>query len=223
MRSKLIAEALGTFILVFAGTAAICANGSSNAVTLVGIALTFGLAVMAVIYALGNISGAHLNPAVTIGFALAKRFPLANVVPYVAAQLAGAFAASALVRFLFPDHPNLGSTLPTIPLLQTFVLEVVLTFILMFVILRVACGSKEQGLMAGIAVGGVIAIEVLAAGTLSGASMNPARSLAPAVVSGTFNPLWVYLTAPVVGAGLAVPVWHLLGGDGCDPRSPAAP
>jgi len=189
----------------------------------VGIALTFGLAVMAVIYALGNISGAHLNPAVTIGFALAKRFPLANVVPYVAAQLAGAFAASALVRFLFPDHPNLGSTLPTIPLLQTFVLEVVLTFILMFVILRVACGSKEQGLMAGIAVGGVIAIEVLAAGTLSGASMNPARSLAPAVVSGTFNPLWVYLTAPVVGAGLAVPVWHLLGGDGCDPRSPAAP
>ncbi len=199
-RKRLLAEAFGTFALVFAGTGAIVMNDvSGGAVTHVGIALTFGLVVMAMIYAVGDISGAHLNPAVSIAFWLAKRFPLRSVAPYIASQLIGATAASLLLRLLFA-HPTLGATHPAGSAWQSFGLELVLTAILMFVILGVSTGAKEKGLLAGVAIGGVIAFEALAAGPICGASMNPARSLAPAIVSGNFTDLWIYLTAPVLGA-----------------------
>jgi len=208
MDSKLrpfIAEFIGTFALVFAGTGAIVVNDvSGGAVTHVGIALTFGLVVMAMIYTVGDISGAHLNPAVTTGFWLSGRFSGRQVVPYIATQCLGAFAASGTLRFLFPTHTTLGTTLPAGADMQSFVLELILTFLLMFVILNVSTGAKEKGITAGIAVGAVIALEAMFAGPISGASMNPARSLAPAVVSGRLEHLWIYLTATFAGAALAV-------------------
>lgn len=202
---KLLAESIGTFALVFAGTGAIVINDAANgAVTHVGIALTFGLVVLAMIYAVGDISGAHLNPAVTSAFWLSGRFPSDQVFPYIAAQCVGAFAASGILRFLFPTHATLGATQPAGTEMQSFILELILTFLLMFVILNVSHGAKEKGLTAGLAIGAVIALEALFAGKISGASMNPARSLAPAVISGHWEHLWIYLTAPVAGAFLAV-------------------
>ncbi len=199
--NKLTAEFLGTFALVFAGTGAIVIDDvRGGAVSHVGVALTFGLVVLAMIYAVGDVSGAHLNPAVTLGFAAAGRFEARRVVPYVASQCAGAFLASFTLRALFPSHATLGATLPAGDDVQSFVLETILTFFLMFVILSVSTGPKEKGTMAGIAVGAVVALEALFAGPISGASMNPARSLAPALVSLRLESLWVYLTAPVLGA-----------------------
>lgn len=203
---KLAAEFFGTFALVFAGTGAIVINEVSHGtVTHVGIALTFGLVVLAMIYAIGDVSGAHLNPAVTTGFFLARRFPGPWVLPYILSQCAGALLASALLHEMFPGNETLGATLPAGLPQQSFILEAVLTLVLMFVILSVSTGSKEKGLMAGVAVGSVIAFEALFAGPISGASMNPARSLAPALLSGRVEHLWIYLIAPLVGAGLAVP------------------
>jgi aquaporin Z len=182
---KLVAEAFGTFALVFAGTGAIVVNDvSGGTVTHVGIALTFGLVVLAMIYAVGDVSGCHLNPAVTVGFFAARRLAARHVAPYIAGQCVGAGLASVTLWALFPDHPTLGITLPAGSAAQAFVLETLLTLILMFVILSVASGSKEKGVLAGVAVGSVIALEALFAGPVSGASMNPARSLAPAVVAG---------------------------------------
>lgn len=213
---KFVAEAIGTFALVFAGTGAIVINHASNgAVTHVGIALTFGLVVLAMIYTLGEVSGAHLNPAVTLGFCAAGRMPWGEALPYLASQCAGAFAASVLLRFLFPKDALLGATLPSGTAMQSFILEVVLTAILMFVILNVSTGVKEKGVTAGIAIGSVIALEALFAGPICGASMNPARSLAPAVVSGHLEHLWVYLLAPVLGAQLAVPACRCVQVEGC--------
>jgi aquaporin Z len=206
MQKRLLAEFLGTFALVFAGTGAIIINHASHgAVTHAGIALTFGLVVLAMIYAFGDVSGAHLNPAVTTGFAVARRFAWADVPGYVAAQLAGAFTASGLLRALFPADDTLGATLPAGPAWQSFVLELVLSFLLMLVILNVSSGAKEKGITAGIAVGAVIGLEAMFAGPICGASMNPARSIAPAVVSGHLEQLWVYLAGPLLGAWLAVP------------------
>ncbi len=211
MLSRLVAEAFGTFCLVFAGTGAIVINDvSGGVVTHVGIAIVFGLVVMAMIHAVGDISGAHLNPAVTIGMAAAGRLPRGHVIPYIATQLAGAFAASGLLRLLFPHHVSLGATVPAGDFWQSFVLEGVLTFILMVVILRVSSGPKERGILAGITVGAVIGLEAMFAGPISGASMNPARSLAPAAVSGEFTGLWVYLTAPIAGAIAGVSCQRLL-------------
>jgi aquaporin Z len=202
---KLTAELLGTFALVFAGTGAIVINDvSKGAVSHVGVALTFGLVVLAMIYAVGDVSGAHLNPAVTFGFFAARRLPLRWAVPYILSQCAGALLGSSLLRFLFPDHPTLGATLPAGSAGQSLVFEVVLIALLMFVILSVSTGAKEKGITAGIAVGSVITFEALFGGPVSGASMNPARSLAPALVSGSWRDLWVYLTAPIVGAAVAV-------------------
>lgn len=202
-----LAEFLGTFILVFAGTGAIVINQACGGVIgHPGIALTFGLVVLAMIYTFGDISGAHLNPAVTVAFAAAKRFPWKEVPPYLAAQLAGAFAASGLLKFLFPGPGTLGATLPAGSASQSFVLEVVLTAILMLVILGVSTGAKEKGITAGIAIGATVGLEAMFAGPACGASMNPARSLAPAIVSGHLQHLWLYPVATVLGALLAVPL-----------------
>jgi aquaporin NIP len=207
MRQKLIAEALGTFTLVFAGTGAIVVNQfSDGAITHAGIALTFGLVVLAMIHTFGDVSGAHLNPAVTTAFAAAGRFPWREVPGYLGAQILGALAASGLLLSLFPEATTLGATLPAGPPMQSFVFEVVLTAILMLTILSVSTGAKEKGITAGIAIGAVIGLEAMFAGPVCGASMNPARSLAPALVSGSLEHLWIYLTAPVLGALLAIPL-----------------
>jgi len=204
-KKKCFAEFLGTFALVFAGTGAIVINDATGgAVSHVGIALTFGLVVLAMIYTVGDISGAHLNPSVTTAFWLSGRFPARSVLPYIVSQCLGAFAASGMLRLLFPFHSTLGATLPAGSNMQSFILELILTFLLMFVILNVSTGAKEKGITAGIAVGAVIALEALFAGKICGASMNPARSLAPALVSGHLEHLWIYLVAPVFGACLAI-------------------
>lgn len=208
---KLVAELFGTFALVFTGTAAIIVNNLHGQVTHVGISLVFGLIVLALVYALGDISGAHINPAVTLGFAAAGRFPLRSVGPYILCQCVGALLASLLLHWMFPADTGLGATRPAGSAAQSFVLELLLTLLLMVVILAVSTGAKEKGIMAGVAVGAVIALEALFAGPVCGASMNPARSLAPALVSGNLQSLWIYLTAPVAGALLAVPLgWCLL-------------
>lgn len=211
MRAKYLAEILGTFAIVFCGTGAIIINQeTAGAITHVGVAITFGLIVMCMIYALGNISGAHFNPAVTLAFALFNKFKWKQVLPYVMSQTLGAFAASTLLRLLFPANKLLGATLPSGVWSQTFILEFILTFLLMLVILHVANGSKEQGMFAGLAIGATVLLEAMFAGPICGASMNPVRSLAPAVVSGHTQYLWVYLTATVFGALSAVPIWKLL-------------
>jgi MIP family channel proteins len=212
----LVAECFGTFTLVFAGTAAIVIdNVTGGAVTHVGVALTFGLVVLALIYSIGEVSGAHLNPAVTIGFWAARRFPASRLAPYLCSQIAGALLASLLVHLLFPTQAALGATRPTGPASQSFILETVLTWFLMLVILSVSTGAKEKGITAGVAIGSVIALEALFAGPISGASMNPARSLAPAVVGGNFDGLWIYLLAPVIGALCAVPLCRCIHAPGC--------
>jgi len=204
---KYFSEFLGTFCLVFAGTGAIVINQTSGGmISHAGIALTFGLVVMAMIYTFGDISGAHLNPAVTCGFVAARRMRVGEAVCYIFAQVAGAVAASATLRYLFPQSATLGSTQPAGPAMQSFVLELVLTAILMLVILSVSTGAKEKGITAGIAIGGVIALEAMFAGPICGASMNPARSLGPALITNNFGALWIYLAAPVAGALLAVPL-----------------
>jgi aquaporin NIP len=211
MFQRSIAEILGTFALVFCGTGAIIVdNVTKGGVTHVGVAITFGLVVMAMIYGLGDVSGAHLNPAVSIAFTLAGRLPLKSLGIYLVSEIAGAFLASLMLRLLFPIDELLGTTLPAGSAWQSFILELILTFFLMLVIMGVATGSKEQGLFAGIAIGSVILLEAMFAGPICGASMNPARSLAPAIVSGHTESLWVYLTAPIFGAALAIPIWKFL-------------
>jgi aquaporin NIP len=201
---NLAAEFIGTFSLVFAGTGAIVIDETTGAVTHVGIALTFGLIVLAMIYTVGDISGAHLNPAVSLGFFAARRFALRQAVPYIASQCCGALAASGVLRLLFPQNEMLGTTVPAGSAIQSFVLELILTATLMFVILGVSTGAAEKGITAGIVVGAVIGLEAMFAGPICGASMNPARSLGPAVISDYFQHLWIYLLAPVIGAWIGV-------------------
>lgn len=216
MKAKICAEFLGTFILVFAGTGAIVIDAASGgAIGHPGIALTFGLVVLAMIYTFGDVSGAHLNPAVTLAFAAARRFPWVEVPAYLLSQVSGAVAASAFLKLLFPEDATLGATIPAGPPFQSFLLEVVLTFILMLVVLSISTVAREKGITAGIAVGAVIALEAMFAGPISGASMNPARSLGPALISGQTGDLWIYLAAPILGALLAIPLCSLVRGDNC--------
>jgi len=208
---KYLAELIGTFALVFCGTGAIIINQQSGGViTHVGVAITSGLIVACMIYAVGDISGSHLNPVVTFGFWLAKEFPTNQLLPYMLSQAAGAFMASGVLCFLFPLSATLGETLPSGTAMQSFILEIIITFFLMFVILRVATGSKEQGMFAGLAIGFTVLLAAMFAGPISGASMNPIRSLAPAVLSGHLQYIWIYLTAPTLGAIIAVFVWKVL-------------
>lgn len=208
---KYIAEFIGTFAIVFCGTGAIIINQETNgAITHVGIAITFGLIVMCMIYTFGEISGAQFNPAVTIAFTVAGRFDKKEMLPYIVSQIAGAFLATLILKLLFPSNHNLGATLPAGSQMQSFVLEVILTYLLMLVILNVSQGSKETGLFAGIAIGATVLLEAMFAGPICGASMNPARSLSPAIVSGNIIDLWVYITAPILGAILATLTWKTL-------------
>ncbi len=201
---RLLSEAFGTFWIVFAGTGAIIIGDVSGAIPHTGVAIVFGLAVFTMISALSDVSGAHFNPAVTIGFYLAGRCPRKNVLPYLLSQFAGAIGASFVLHCLFPEHETLGATFPSGSFEQSWVLEMILTFALMFVILSVSTGTRDKAMTAGLAIGGVVALEALFAGPISGASMNPARSLGPALISGQMQGIMLYFTAPIIGAVLAV-------------------
>jgi aquaporin Z len=208
---KYVAELIGTFILVFCGTGAMVIDQQTGgAVSHIGVSITWGLIVMSLIYSIGSVSGCHINPAVSIAFTLAGRFKARLLPGYIVSQLVGALLASLTLKLLFPTSLLLGATLPAGSEMQSFILELLLTFFLMLVIMNVAHGSKEQGQFAGIAIGAVVGLEAMFAGPICGASMNPARSIAPAIVSGHLGHLWLYIAAPVAGAALAIPVWKYL-------------
>jgi MIP family channel proteins len=206
----LVAEAIGTFALVFAGAGAIVVDAKTGALGHVGISLTFGLVIMVMIYAVGHVSGAHFNPAVTFGFALSRHFPWPKAVGYWGAQALGAVAAAALLRASVGSAGHLGATLPSGSQGQSFLWEAVLTFFLMFVIMAVATDARAVGEAAAIAIGGTVGLDALFGGPISGASMNPARSLGPALVAGNLHALWLYLVAPPLGAALAAVAYGYL-------------
>jgi aquaporin Z len=213
LRKRLLAEFLGTFALIFFGTGAVIVNEIfGDNLTHLGVSMAWGLIVMVLVYSLGDLSGAHLNPAVSIGFATAGRFPRHELLPYILVQFAGAITASATLRQLFAGNKLLGATLPSGSNIQSVVLEILLTLMLMLVILNVSHGAKEKGITAGIAVGAMIGLEALVAGPVCGGSMNPARSLAPALVSGHLEYLWIYLISPVIGSLAAIPLFQFLRG-----------
>jgi aquaporin Z len=215
MARKYLSEYVGTLLLVLAGTCAIVVNDASGgAVTNFGIAVVFGLAVAAMIYVFGDISGAHINPAVTIGLWCARRFGGNEVLPYVASQIAGALSASAIVSLLFATHPTLGATQPTGTSAGSFVIETLMTFLLMLTVITLIAVSQRKGIMAA-AVGGVVGLEAWFAGPISGASMNPARSIGPALVSGHVEGLWIYIAAPIIGACLAIGCCRCVRKTGC--------
>ena|SRR5579862_6003443 len=202
---KYLSEFIGTFILLFVGTGSVIVNQQTNgALGLGGISAVWGLVIIALIYAFGDISGTHLNPAVTLAFATDKRFAWSEVAQYLGAQLAGALAASALLHYLFPENKTLGITQPSGTELQSLILEIIMTFILMMVVLRVSVGAKEKGITAGIAIGATVWLLVLFGGPISGTAINPTRSIAPAIITGNFNSLWIYIVGPIAGAQLAV-------------------
>ncbi|MEA2513393.1 MAG: aquaporin [Thermomicrobiales bacterium] len=213
MLRKLVAEAIGTFALVFAGPGAIVIDAETGAIGHVGVAISFGLVIMTMIYATGHISGAHFNPAVTLAFAITRHLPWRLAAGYWAAQLVGGTAASLLLRGLFGDVANLGATLPRGSDRQSFILETTLTFFLMFVIISVATDVRAVGQDAAIAIGGTIGLEAMFAGPISGASMNPARSLAPALVSWTWQSQWLYVVGPAVGAVLGALAYQFIRGE----------
>lgn len=213
--NRYISEFLGTYFLVFMGTGAVIANTvNPGTVTPLGIGIVFGLIVMVVIYTIGEYSGAHINPAVTIAFWSCGRFPTKDVFPYILSQCLGAIAASVSLLLMFGPIGNLGGTAPYAgnpggTEMQSFFMEIVLTALLMYTVMCVSTGSKEVGTLAGIAIGGLIAMEAIFAGPISGASMNPARSLGPALVSGQMSVLWIYISAPIIGALLGVVCWKV--------------
>lgn len=210
LRHCLLAEVLGTAILLIFGTGAVVVEEQTHALGHGGIAAAFGLVVFLLIQSLGETSGAHLNPAVTIGFWASGRFAGRRVLPYVAAQLLGAALGSFLVKLVALPGSQLGATLPAHGALQALGIETFLTFCLMMVILRVTSGSKEVGILAGLAISATVGLEALVGGPLTGASMNPARSLSPALLSGIWTDWWLYVAGPVAGALLAVTLDRLL-------------
>ncbi|KAM7530494.1 hypothetical protein LguiB_033904 [Lonicera macranthoides] len=209
---KLIAEVFGTYFLIFAGCAAVVVNSDKDkVVSLPGISIVWGLAVMVMVYSVGHISGAHFNPAVTIAFATCKRFPWKQVPAYIAAQVLGSILASGTLRLLFngkQDH--FAGTLPAGSDVQSLVLEFIITFYLMFVISGVATDNRAIGELAGLAVGATVLLNVMFAGPISGASMNPARSLGPAIVSHQYKRLWIYIVGPICGAIAGAWVYNLI-------------
>ena len=209
----LVAEAIGTFALVFAGCGAIMVDAKTHALGHVGVAITFGLVIMFGIYAVGHISGAHFNPSVTFAFALSRHFPWSRAVGYWGAQLIGAIAAAAVLRGSLGNIANVGATLPSGSQTQSFLWELVLTFFLMFVIMAVATDTRAVGEAAAIAVGGTVGLDAMFGGPISGASMNPARSTGPALVSGDLHALWLYIVAPICGASLAALAYQFVRGE----------
>jgi len=209
------AEGIGAFALVFAGCGAIVANAEYGGdLGAVGVSLVFGLVIMAMVYATGHLSGAHLNPAVTLAFALTRHFPTREATAYIAAQILGAIAAAGLLLAVWPSEPAaLGTTLPTVGAGSAIAYEVVLTAFLMFVIMAVATDTRAVGAAAAIAIGGTVGLDALFGGPVTGASMNPARSIGPAFVSGTTQDLWIYIAAPVVGAAVGALAYQLVRGE----------
>ena len=216
------AEAFGTFALVFAGCGAIMVDAKTDALGHLGVSLAFGLVIMVMIYAVGHVSGAHFNPAVTFAFALTRHFPWPRVFVYWGAQAGGAILAALLLRGSLGNIANVGATMPSGSDPQSFLWEVVLTVFLMFVIISVATDTNAVGEAAAIAIGGTVALDAIFGGPISGASMNPARSLGPALVSGDLHSLWIYLTAPLFGAAIGAISYQIIRGDDPSPaESPA--
>jgi aquaporin NIP len=209
------AEALAAFALVFAGCGAIVTDARyDGALGAVGVSLVFGLIIMVMIYATGHLSGAHINPAVTIAFTLTRHFPPRDAAAYVLAQLAGAVAGALLLLAVWPDQPGqLGATLPSVGAGSAFVYELVLTAFLMFVIMAVATDTRAVGAAAAIAIGGTVGLDALFGGAVTGASMNPARSFGPALAAGEWHDFWLYVLAPIVGAGVGAFAYQLVRGD----------
>jgi MIP family channel proteins len=209
----LVAEAIGTFALVFAGAGAVMVDAKTHALGHVGVAITFGLVIMAMIYAVGHVSGAHFNAAVTFAFALTRHFPWRRALGYWIAQLVGAVTAAALLRGSLGNVAHAGATLPSGSQGQSFLLELVMSAFLMFVILAVATDTRAVGEAAAIAIGGTIGLDAMFGGPISGASMNPMRSLGPALVSGDLHALWLYIVAPVAGASVGGLAYQFVRGE----------
>jgi aquaporin NIP len=209
----LVAESIGAFALVFAGCGAIMVDAKTHQLGHIGVAIAFGLVIMVGIYAVGHISGAHFNPSVTFAFALSRHFAWRRALGYWAAQLVGAFAAAALLRASLGNLADVGTTQPSGSQGQAFLWELVLTFFLMFVIMAVATDTRAVGEAAAIAIGGTIALDAIFGGPITGASMNPARSIAPAVVSGNLHALWLYVLAPLIGASLGALAYQFVRGE----------
>jgi aquaporin NIP len=209
------AEGLAAFALVFAGCGAVVANAESDGgLGVVGIALVFGLVIMAMVYATGHLSGAHINPAVTVAFTLTRHFPARDAVAYVAAQLAGAVTGALLLLAVWTAQPaELGATLPSVGTGSALVYETVLTAFLMFVIMAVATDTRAVGAAAAIAIGGTVGLDALFGGTVTGASMNPARSFGPALAAGEWTSFWIYVVGPVLGAALGALAYQLVRGE----------
>lgn len=207
---RLLAEALGVFALVSAGCGAIVVESQTGMLGHVGVALVFGLVILVMVAATGHVSGAHLNPAVTLAFAGIRHFPWREAVPYVGAQIAGGVAGAALLRLLFGDVASLGATRPQDEALQALGMEILLTAVLMFVITAVATDTRAVGELAALAIGATVALDALWGGPVSGASMNPARSLGPAVMAGAWQAHWVYWLGPSAGALLGAGAYQLL-------------
>jgi aquaporin NIP len=210
---RLVAEFIGTFALVFAGAGAVMVDAKTGQLGHLGVAITFGLVIMAMIYAVGHISGAHFNGAVTFAFALSRHFPWPRALGYWTAQLAGAIAAALLLRASLGNIADVGATQPSGSQAQSFLWELVMTAFLMFVILAVATDTRAVGEAAAVAIGGTIALDAIFGGPISGASMNPMRSFGPAVASGNFHAIWLYILAPLVGASIGALAYQFVRGE----------
>lgn len=212
---RAFAEGLAVFVLVFAGCGAIVADAQyDGALGTVGVALVFGLAIMVMVYAVGHLSGAHINPAVTVAFTLTRHFPPRDALAYIPAQLAGAVAAALLLRAAWPDEPGaLGATVPSVDLATSLGYEVALTAFLMFVVMAVATDTRAVGATAAIAIGGTVALDALFGGPVTGASMNPARSFGPALAAREWQDFWIYIVGPLIGAAIGALAYQLVRGE----------